>query len=334
VCVVSANFFSVGAIVNTGLTANGGTSSVKKLDTDKAVLAYQDTGVVKAVVITVSGWTPTIGTPVTVSGASSTFCAGGLDVLSSSQFVVSHSTHSTVFATLFTVSVTTISVLGFTSYSVSGSSYYPTVLALSTTKLLLYVKPIGAPMNGYMAIRFITVSGSTLSLGTGQYTPYTLFDYGVMYKTNIKLSNDKKYALIGVSVSRMTSAAGENLPPTSVLFILLDLFSNSSYPLIIGNLMLSTIQQHSTTYYQGDSQLFRVGDDLLFINGMFGNNNVFILNIESGVIKLKDITSNSLGFESGTGEIASTKYGGFFVARQPVTTYTSVGLLTTSGDNL
>lgn len=202
--------------VYTATTAGpeNGNASVSQLDTDKCVVAFQDStdssyGNVQ--ILTQSGVTISAGTKVRFSG---TVVASGLSVakLSTTSFVISYrnATDTYIYAVACTVSGTTITVGTPVKLSGTAGGASTSVLATSTTSgLCVY----GDTTNNRVAAVAFTVSGTTITAGsvvatgmTGYSIPYITLHSSALVVVSCTIGATTY--LVALSISGTTVTAG------------------------------------------------------------------------------------------------------------------------------
>ena len=142
--------------------------SVIRLTDTKALVAYQDRGNSSygtSVILTISGTSISVGTPVVFESASTEYISA--DMLTATKAIVVYRDASPTYGTacILTVSGTSITAVTPVVFE-SASVYYPSVTALSDTKAIVAYYDAANAQNRPFTAAVLTVSGTSISVGT------------------------------------------------------------------------------------------------------------------------------------------------------------------------
>ena len=142
--------------------------SVIRLTDTKALVAYQDRGNSSygtSVILTISGTSISVGTPVVFESASTEYISA--DMLTATKAIVVYRDAPPTYGTacILTVSGTSITAVTPVVFE-SDSVYYPSVTALSATVALVAYYDAANSQNRPFTAAVLTVSGTSISVGT------------------------------------------------------------------------------------------------------------------------------------------------------------------------
>ena len=139
-------------------------SRLCQISTDKFILVYTENATFnlgRAVVVSVSGTTATLGTPVSFSSTSADYLS--IAKLDTDKAIVCYRENNTGVANVLSVSGTTISVGSQKTYE-TGDCFYHSVCQIGTNKVLVAYRDSGN--SGYGTACAMSVSGTTITAGT------------------------------------------------------------------------------------------------------------------------------------------------------------------------
>ena len=188
ICTVSDSAITAGSPVQYEAGKSPELIRCCKLDTDKLVVVYQDLGDAshaKACVITVSGTTPSPGTPVVLddTGACSEFDCEQLDT---DKFVVMWYNGATAYTAVGTVSGTGITWGSWADVGCSAQG--PGMAVVDATRFVISCRDIDNSNKGETS--YCTISGTTITVGSLE-----VFEETAVKFTDVCLINTDKVAV-------------------------------------------------------------------------------------------------------------------------------------------